>query len=35
MSAIPESSELLNKTRLPLGLTLHPFRDLKVFKFFL
>uniref|UniRef100_A0A915CX28 Protein transport protein Sec24A n=1 Tax=Ditylenchus dipsaci TaxID=166011 RepID=A0A915CX28_9BILA len=29
MSAIPETTELLNKCRLPLGLTLQPFRDLK------
>lgn len=29
VSAIPETQELLKKTRIPLGLTLHPFRDLK------
>ncbi|KAI6218822.1 Sec23/Sec24 trunk domain-containing protein [Aphelenchoides fujianensis] len=29
MSAIPETQEMLKKSRMPLGLTLHPFRDLK------
>ncbi|KAI1703848.1 sec23/Sec24 trunk domain-containing protein [Ditylenchus destructor] len=29
MAAVPETQELMNKCRLPLGLTLQPFRDLK------
>uniref|UniRef100_A0A914CCA1 Protein transport protein Sec24B n=1 Tax=Acrobeloides nanus TaxID=290746 RepID=A0A914CCA1_9BILA len=29
MSAVPQTQELLKKCRLPLGLTLHPFKDLK------
>lgn len=30
MNAIPCNEELLKKSRLPFGLTLHPFRDMKV-----
>ncbi|RCN26727.1 Sec23/Sec24 zinc finger, partial [Ancylostoma caninum] len=26
---VPQNEELLKKSRLPLGLTLHPFRDMK------
>ena len=29
MSSIPETQEMLKKCRIPIGLTLHPFRDLK------
>uniref|UniRef100_A0A0N5AML2 Protein transport protein Sec24-like At3g07100 n=1 Tax=Syphacia muris TaxID=451379 RepID=A0A0N5AML2_9BILA len=29
LKQIPQSEELLNKSRLPFGLTLHPFRDVK------
>uniref|UniRef100_A0A1I7S4Z2 Protein transport protein Sec24-like n=2 Tax=Bursaphelenchus xylophilus TaxID=6326 RepID=A0A1I7S4Z2_BURXY len=29
VSSIPETQEILKKTRIPLGLTLHPFRDMK------
>ncbi|CAJ0928548.1 unnamed protein product, partial [Mesorhabditis belari] len=29
LNAIPQNEELLKKSRLPFGLTLHPFRDLK------
>ncbi|KAI6214453.1 hypothetical protein M3Y94_00270100 [Aphelenchoides besseyi] len=29
MTAIPETQEMLKKSRMPLGLTLHPFRDMK------
>lgn len=30
LSSIPQTQTLLNKARLPLGLLLHPFRDLQV-----
>ena len=30
LSSIPQTQALLNKARLPLGLLLHPFRDLQV-----
>lgn len=30
LNAIPESQSLLQKSRLPLGLIIHPFRDLSV-----
>ncbi|KJH45939.1 Sec23/Sec24 trunk domain protein [Dictyocaulus viviparus] len=29
LTVVPQSEELLKKSRLPLGLTLHPFRDMK------
>ncbi|CAD5220590.1 unnamed protein product [Bursaphelenchus okinawaensis] len=29
VSAVPETQEILKKTRIPFGLTLHPFRDMK------
>lgn len=32
LNAIPQNEELLQKARLPFGLTLHPFRDCKVFQ---
>lgn len=30
LTSIPQTQALLNKARLPLGLLLHPFRDLQV-----
>jgi protein transport protein SEC24 len=30
MTKIPETSSLLQKTRLPLGILIHPFKDLNV-----
>lgn len=30
MAKIPETKELLNKSRLPLGVLIHPFRDINV-----
>lgn len=32
MNKIPETKELLNKSRLPLGVLIHPFRDINVSK---
>lgn len=32
MNKIPETKELLNKSRLPLGVLIHPFRDINVRK---
>lgn len=29
LSSVPETNELLKKSRMPFGLTLHPFRDMK------
>lgn len=33
LTSIPQTQALLNKARLPLGLLLHPFRDLQVGSF--
>lgn len=30
LTAIPQTSSLLNKARLPLGILIHPFKDLSV-----
>uniref|UniRef100_A0A1I7XDU3 Uncharacterized protein n=1 Tax=Heterorhabditis bacteriophora TaxID=37862 RepID=A0A1I7XDU3_HETBA len=30
LNIVPQTEELLKKSRLPFGLTLHPFRDMKV-----
>lgn len=30
LTKIPETKELLNKSRLPLGVLIHPFRDINV-----
>lgn len=30
VNKIPETKELLNKSRLPLGVLIHPFRDINV-----
>lgn len=35
LSSVPQTQELLKKSRLPFGLTLQPFRDMKVSKKFL
>lgn len=35
LTKIPESNSLLQKSRLPLGILIHPFRDLNVSKCFL
>ncbi len=33
LNVIPQTKDLLNKSRLPLGILIHPFKDLEV-KFF-
>jgi hypothetical protein len=33
LNKIPESNNLLQKSRLPLGILIHPYRDLSVSKF--
>ncbi len=30
LNAVPQTKELLNKSRLPFGILIHPFKDLEV-----
>ena len=30
LNVIPQTKDLLNKSRLPLGILIHPFKDLEV-----
>jgi protein transport protein SEC24 len=34
LNVIPQTKDLLNKSRLPLGVLIHPFKDLEVKQFF-
>ncbi len=33
LNVIPQTKDLLNKSRLPLGVLIHPFKDLEVKQF--
>ncbi len=33
LNVIPQTKDLLNKSRLPLGILIHPFKDLEVKQF--
>lgn len=33
LNVIPQTKDLLNKSRLPLGVLIHPFKDLEVKRF--
>ena len=34
LNVIPQTKDLLNKSRLPLGVLIHPFKDLDVISFY-
>lgn len=34
LNVIPETKDILNKSRLPLGILIHPFKDLEVNKIY-